>query len=364
MILFVSIGALMALLTLAWLTRPLWRRPAGATAEVAPRWGSTTLAALSGFVAIVVLAGYALVGAPLALDPATRVARDANAITGQQIEAMVAKLDARLKQQPDDLEGWTMLGRSYAVLGKHDQASAAFKQALTLKPDDPALLADYADTLAASRGGSLEGEPSQLLAKALQGDPNNQKALSLAGFAAFNRKDYPLALRHWQKLVQVAPDGELTRMIEGGIDEARRRMSAEAGTPPARAAAPQATASSPGPRATPTITGLVKLAPSLAGKAAPDDTVFVYARAAQGPRVPLAILRKQVKDLPLTFALDDSMAMSPAAKLSGAAEVIVSARISKSGQAMPQPGDLLGQSGTVMPGASGLVIEIGQVVGQ
>jgi len=109
---------------------------------------------------------------------------------------------------------------------------------------------------------------------------------------------------------------------------------------------------------------VVKLAPSLATKAAPEDTVFIYARAAQGSRVPLAILRKQVKDLPLKFALDDSMAMSPAAKLSGAPEVIVSARISKSGQAMPQTGDLQGQSGTVAPGASGLIIEISQVVGQ
>jgi len=117
-------------------------------------------------------------------------------------------------------------------------------------------------------------------------------------------------------------------------------------------------------RGAPSVSGVVRLAPSPAAKAAPEDTVFVYARAAQGARVPLAILRKQVKDLPLKFALDDSMAMSPAAKLSGAQEVIVSARVSKSGQAMPQPGDLQGHSGTVVPGASGLVIEISQVVGQ
>ncbi|HEY6512949.1 MAG TPA: tetratricopeptide repeat protein, partial [Burkholderiaceae bacterium] len=311
---------------------------------------------------------------PIALDPAARTAgNDSSRITAAQIEAMVEKLATRLKEQPNDVEGWTMLGRSYAVLGRHEPASAAFKQALALKPDDPALLTDYADTLAASSGGNLEGEPSRLLARALQVDPNNQKALSLAGYAAFNRKDYPLALRHWEKLAQLAPDSEFTRLIAGGIDEARRRMAggeptaaaASASARPAATAPPAqaAAAQTPG-GAAPAVSGVVKLAPSLRAKTAPDDTVFIYARAAQGARVPLAILRKQVKDLPMNFALDDSMAMSPAAKLSGAAEVIVSARISKSGQAMPQPGDLQGQSGTVTPGASGLVIEINQVVGQ
>jgi len=369
---FVLIAALMALLTLGLLTRPLWRRRVNgdsADAPAAAKLPSTTIAALTGFVSVVVLAGYAWIGAPLALDPTTHTAgTDAPRVTAAQIDAMVEKLAARLKEQPDDVQGWTMLGRSYAVLGRHDQASAAFKQALTLRPDDPALLTDYADTLAASSGGNLEGEPSRLLARALKADPNNQKALSLAGFAAFNRKDYPLALQHWQKLAQLAPDSEFTRLIEGGIDEARRRMAdagpAASGARSGAAAPPAQAADAQGPRSTAaSISGVVKLAPSLAAKTAPEDTVFVYARAAQGSRVPLAILRKQVKDLPLKFALDDTMAMSPAAKLSGAAEVIVSARISKSGQAMPQPGDLQGQSGTVVPGASGLVIEIGQVVG-
>ena len=372
MTLFVLIAALMALLTLGLLTRPLWRRSVDTEGAAAPRLPSTMIAGLTGFVAVVVLAGYALIGAPLAIDPMVRSARDDAArqqVTAAQIDAMVEKLSARLKEQPNDLEGWLMLGRSYAVLNRHEQASAAFKQALALKPDDPALLADYADNLAASNGGNLEGEPMRLLNRALQIDPNNQKALALAGFAAFNRKDYALALRHWEKLAQIAPDSEFTRMIQGGIDETRRRM-ADAGPAASGARAAAVAPRVPAQRAqavpsgSPTISGVVKLAPSLATKAAPEDTVFIYARAAQGSRVPLAILRKQVKDLPLKFALDDSMAMSPAAKLSGAAEVIVSARISKSGQAMPQTGDLQGQSGTVAPGASGLIIEISQVVGQ
>lgn len=357
---FLLIAAAMAVVALVLLTRPLWRAPAADAAE-APARSPTMVAALTGFVAVIAIVGYALVGAPAALDPSSRVARDDSAAAAQ-IDAMVQRLATRLKDKPDDVDGWAMLGRSYAVLGRHGEANAAFKRALALKPDDPALLADLADTMAAASGGNLEGEPSALLARALQRDPGNQKALSLAGFAAFNRHDYTTALRHWEKLAQIAPDGDFTRLIAGGIDEARRRLAAAGGASTAAsttAGAPRA-ANPAGPGNS--VSGIVQLAPALAGKAAPDDTVFVFARAAQGSRAPLAILRKQVKDLPLQFALDDSMAMSPAAKLSGAGEVIVSARISKSGQAMPQPGDLQGHSGTVVPGASGLVVEISEIV--
>jgi cytochrome c-type biogenesis protein CcmH len=100
----------------------------------------------------------------------------------------------------------------------------------------------------------------------------------------------------------------------------------------------------------------------MAKQAKPEDTVFVFARPAEGARMPLAILRKQVKDLPLQFTLDDSMAMSPANALSGASKVVVGARVSKSGNAMPQPGDLSGQSAPVSVGASGLQIEIREAV--
>jgi cytochrome c-type biogenesis protein CcmH len=227
-----------------------------------------------------------------------------------------------------------------------------------LKPDDANLLTDYADALAVVNGRNLEGEPSQLIARALKMDPNNLKALSLAGTAAYLRKDFAGALRHWDKLAQLAPDSDFVRQIQRGIDEARRQAGTPA--PAAQAQAPGAAASA---GATASVSGTVTLAKALAGKAAPDDTVFVFARAAAGSRVPLAILRKQVKDLPLKFTLDDSMAMSPAAKLSGSPQVIVGARISKSGGALAQPGDLQGLSAPVSLGTGGLIIEISQVVG-
>jgi cytochrome c-type biogenesis protein CcmH len=324
------------------------------------------LPALSLFVLALVVVGYATLGTPQALDPAVRAARGdgggaGHSITAEQIEAMVDKLAARLKENPGDVEGWAMLGRSYAVLGQHPQAMAAFKQAAALKPDDAVLLADYADSMAMVNGRNLEGEPSRLIARALEVDPNNLKALSLAGTAAFMRKDYAIALRHWERMQQAAPDSDFARQIQGGIEEARRLAATAGQTVPAPAAPRADTAQAAGAA---TISGVVRLAAGVRSKAAPEDTLFVYARPAQGPRMPLAILRKQVKDLPLRFTLDDSMAMSPAARLSSAQQVVVNARISKTGTATPQPGDLLGESEPVSPGASGVTIEIGQIVGQ
>ncbi|MBE7418999.1 MAG: c-type cytochrome biogenesis protein CcmI [Ideonella sp.] len=425
---FVLLAFAMAALALALLTRPLWRRaPADVVAadadvqqqlrqiatlqrsgtltdaqavearrrleqrRAAPVTASThtgaarptaLIASLTGFVFLVAAAGYLLLGTPRALDAAARTPRAAAAdgeITLQQIEAMTEQLAARLKEQPNDALGWAMLGRSYAVLGKHAQALPAFKQALTLKPDDASVLADYADAMAVANGRNLEGEPSRLLARALELDPKNLKALSLAGTAAFLRKDYDGALRYWDQLAKLSPDSEFTQQIQRGIDQARQLAAAggaaaggaAAGTT-TRGAAPSGNAGPAGGTAAPagngaaaaqaTLSGTVSLAPALAAQAAPGDTLFVYARAAQGPRMPLAILRKQVKDLPLSFTLDDSMAMSPAAKLSSAPQVVVSARVSKSGQATPQPGDLEGESAPVAPGSRGLKIEIGRVV--
>ncbi len=427
MIPFLSIGALLSLLALALLTRPFWWRARGGTAPTqdatvgalrrqieqlsslhasgaladvpyrearevlekrlvdgvvnapttaapAAAAGKGLPAALAVFVLLIAGAGYAWLGTPQGLSAEARMAQapvgeGSHSVTSEQIEAMLEALAARLKDKPDDPDGWAMLGRSYAVLGRHAESVGPFKQALSLRPNDAVLVADYADALAATNGRSLEGEPSRLIEQALKLDPNNLKALSLAGTAAFNREDFAGAIRHWEKLAQLAPGGDMVQQVQGGIDEARRRMGGGAAPAQATAAAPVNPAAAP-PAPTlgaaagaDSVSGTVTLAPSLAGKAAPTDTLFVFARAAEGPRMPLAILRKQVKDLPLSFKLDDSMAMSPTAKLSSVARVIVGARISKGGGALPQPGDLQGFSAAVAGGATGLAIEIGETVG-
>jgi cytochrome c-type biogenesis protein CcmH len=254
-----------------------------------------------------------------------------------------------------------MLARSYSVLGRHADALKAYEKASNLRKDDPTLLADYADSLAVNNNSNLEGEPMKLVDRALHLDPKSLKALYLAGTYAFNKKDYTSAITFWEKLVQVGPPGNVfANQVEPAIVEARNL----AGLPPAAKpldAAPKAGAA-PAAAANATVSGTVTLSAALAKQAQPEDTVFVFARAAEGSRMPLAIMRKQVKDLPITFTLNDSMAMSPATALSTASKVIVGARVSKSGNAMPQPGDLSGQSAPVSVGASGLTIDIKEAV--
>jgi cytochrome c-type biogenesis protein CcmH len=254
------------------------------------------------------------------------------------VAPMVERLAERLRANPEDAAGWAMLGRSYQATGRFAEATAAFAEAAKrTAPDDAQLLADYADALAMKQGRSLAGEPEKLVARALAADPDNLKALALAGTIAFERKDYAGALRHWERMARNAPPGsDAARMAEANVAQAR---SLAGGGAPA-AAAPAAA-----------LRGVVRLSPQLAGKVAPTDTVFIYARAAEGSRMPLAILRKEARELPVTFALDDSMAMNPQARLSSVQRVIVAARVSKSGQAAPRPGDLEGQSNSVAPTA-------------
>ena len=185
----------------------------------------------------------------------------------------------------------------------------------------------------------------------------------MAGTVAFDKKDYKEAVRFWEQLVQAEPaDSVYAQQIQGSIAEARQLagMPASAiGTVDAASAQRRTQAAT---ETVARISGTVSLAPALKDRVASDDTVFVFARAADGPRMPLAILRKRVKDLPLQFTLDDSMAMSADAKLSSAARVIVGARISKSGNAMPQKGDLQAIAPATAVGSTGLRLQIDQEV--
>ena len=354
---FIALGGFVVLLSVVLMTRPLWRRHEDGSS-------SRGLAAgLVVFVASVTAAGYAWLGNPQALDPAVRTAAapaDAASaptpITPAQVESMVQLLETRVTERPDDADGWAMLGRARALLERHTQAAPAFKRAMELRPDDANLIADYADALAMASGGTLDGEPARLIERALKIDPDNLKALSLAGTVAFNGGNYPRAIVLWERMAGLAGSGGGAQQIQAGIDEARRRLGAG---PPSTAAAPAVAVAQAA-----SLRGTVTLDPTLAASARADDTLFVYARAAEGSRMPLAILRKQVRDLPLEFVLDDSSAMSPAARLSSASSVIVSARISRAGDAMPQTGDLQGASSAVAPGASGLKIVIREVVGR
>jgi len=336
------------------------------------------VALLSVFVVALAGIGYWKTGSPLLLREPAPVADVAAApaepgASGpsavQQIEGMVAKLAERLKSNPDDAQGWTMLGRSYTVLGRFDQAIPAYARAAELEPNNPGLLADYADAVAATKQTANNPQSIALIERALKADPKHFKALALAGSAAFDAGDYALAISHWQKIaVQLPPDSELGPRVQAMIGDARAKLGGNGAAPAASSAAqvaetrPPATATSPA--AGTSVSGTVTLDPALAAQASPGDSVFVFARAATGSRMPLAVQRAQVKDLPLSFKLDDSMAMAPGMTLSSASQLTVGARISKSGTAIAQPGDLSGEITGIAPGANNVAIRIGTVVGK
>ncbi|HKE38997.1 MAG TPA: c-type cytochrome biogenesis protein CcmI [Casimicrobiaceae bacterium] len=285
-------------------------------------------------------------------------------VSEQQVLAMVDGLAQKLKQRPDDAEGWVLLARSYQALGRFSQSADAYAHAEALVHDDPNLLADYADVLAMTQGKRLVGKPQALVERALAIDSNHRKALALAGTAALQAQDFAASLGYWRRLAaQVPPDSDEARQVAAVIAEvetAQREGKAplQPVDKPAQQTAQRA-AASPTSGA---ISGRVDLAPALASKVALNDTVFIFARAPEGSRMPLAVLRVPAKELPKSFALDDSMGMAPGVKLSNAPAVVVEARISKTGGATPQPGDLYGRSATIKPGAAGVNIIIDQVV--
>jgi len=307
--------------------------------------------ALGLAVPICALAVYVAVGNPRALLPQSAEGANAHGVSAQQFEAMVSRLAARLKENPEDPEGWMMLGRSYAVLGRFGEASEAYAKAAARTPGDAQLLADYADALAMAQGRTLQGDPEKILLRALAVDPNNVKALLLAGTAAFNRNDGASAVRHWERVLGLLPaESDMVQRVQASIAQAR-----SLGRSPGAKTQIAKPAQAPGGGR---VSGVVTVAPELAGKVAPGDTVFIFARAAEGPRMPLAILRRRGSDLPVQFSLDDSMAMAPQMKLSAFPRVVIGARVSKSANASPQPGDLQGSSAPISVGARSVSVVI------
>ena len=275
----------------------------------------------------------------------------------QKIEEMVAKLADRLKQHPQDAEGWTMLGRSYMVLRRFPDANQAFAHASSLLPNDAQILAEYSESEMMLDPTRLSEKAAELNRRALKIDPNNPKALTLGGAIAFAQKDFARVADLWGRLLAQLPEGsEDAKAVEEGIANARQ-AARESGHPlPEPKNAPKPAASGA------TVSGTVQISPEIAAKASPDDTLFIYAQAVNGPKMPLAILKITAKELPLKFSLDDSLAPAPMFKLSDAQEVVVGARISKSGDAMPRSGDMEGRSDPVRVGEKNIHITIDKVI--
>ena len=309
------------------------------------------IAGVSILVPALAIGLYFWLGTPEGINPPPpeSVAEQGHQTTPAQIEAMMEQLTQRLQTQPDDVQGWVMLARSYAALRRFAESSTAYARAAALLPENAHLLADYADVLAMSKQ-TLQGEPEKIIKRALRADPANLKALSLMGSAAFERADYRAAVNWWQKILKlVPPDSPPAKSISASIDEARKL----GGMPAA------STSVAPAPPGVAKVSGTVRLDPAFASMVADTDTVFIFARAASGGRSPpVAAMRKMVRDLPLTFTLDDSMAMMPSLNLSSTPSVVIGARISRTGNVMPSPGDLQGFSQAVKVGARNVTITI------
>jgi cytochrome c-type biogenesis protein CcmH len=293
---------------------------------------------------------YMWLGEPEALNPLALKSNDK--VDQQELSKMADNLAKKLEEKPDNLQGWVMLGRTYRTLEKFEASLKAYDRALKLTADDD-LRIERVEVLAMQRQGNFEGEPWDIILDILQKDPQHYAALLMAGSASYAHEKYADALSYWQKarkpLASDNPDVP-------GLDEAIASVQQKLGITP-KAVAAQTAKPTPSNAAL-SVSGRVTLSANLKGKTQPSDAVFIYATPANGERMPLAIFKTTVANLPLSFTLDDSTAMSPERKLSGAGEVFVKVRVSKSGNAMPQSGDLLGSIGPVKVGAQGLQVEI------
>ncbi|CAD5372295.1 Cytochrome c heme lyase subunit CcmH [Rubrivivax sp. A210] len=306
------------------------------------------------------VAAYLLLGNPAAVEPRVAPAVNAGQQAGaEEMQQRIAALLQRLQAEPKNVDGWLTLGRSYTALGRFADAAAAFRRANELTPGNPTLLADLADLTAMTQGRRLTGEPARLIQQALDADPRHPKALALAGSVAFEARDYAAARGYWERAMAVLPpQSDMARAMRANAAEAARLAgSGETAAAPAAGTAEPSVAPTAAAAAT-AVSGQVTLSPELAARLPAGATLFVFARAAQGPRMPLAILRRPADGRPFEFNLDDTMAMQPQLKISAFPEVVIGARISASGNATPQAGDLVGQSAPVKPGSRSVQVRI------
>jgi cytochrome c-type biogenesis protein CcmH len=321
---------------------------AEATAAAVPPASRKLPIALALALPVAAIAGYLALGTPAAIDaPAQQHVSQAD------IDKMVTDLAARLEKEPGNSQGWLMLARSYRAMGRLPEALRAFEKAGNLVETDADLLLAYADTLASSVGG-FDAKSSALIDKALQIDPAHPQGLWMRGTVHYDAKRYDKALADWEKLLSLLPPGsEDAQVIGANVAEVRTLLG--------KPAAPAEKVGSGKTAAAANIKGQVTLSAELSGKVGKGDLLMVVARPADGSRMPVAVLRVPAGKFPLDFTLDDSVAMSPDRPLSRFAEVIIEPRVSKSGQAIPQSGDLFGPAQTVKLGARGIVLKLDQV---
>jgi cytochrome c-type biogenesis protein CcmH len=255
-------------------------------------------------------------------------------LSREGVDKMVAEFAAKMEKDPSNFKGWAMLARAYERAGSFIDT-------------DPQLLSEYADVLATNANGNFAGKPLMLINQALKLDPNNLMALWLSGTASYTSGNYKAAVQTWEKLVnQIPPGTDEARSLEGSIAEARIK----AGLPSV----------SPSVVSGQSISGKIELSSDLKSRIKSGDIVMVIARK-PGERMPVAVLKTTITDFPMSFSLNDSLAMNPSVPLSQLAEASIEVRISKTGMAKPEAGDLISNPQIVKVGANNVRLLIDQV---
>jgi cytochrome c-type biogenesis protein CcmH len=268
-----------------------------------------------------------------------------------QLQKLMDVLKAKLKQQPQDIQKWFLLGNSYAAMGQYEQAAQVYREAMNYidktAPEYAQAKGSYAQMLFQAAGEKVTPAALQAMQEALAIDPLEPSALILAGINAYTLGDVPQAIAYWEKSKTKADENVITGFVDPVLAQARAQLAQMP------AAAPQKQASV----GTAKITIQLAIAPELKAKVSPEQTVFVFARPVGG-RMPLAAQKLQVKDLPTTIVLDDSKSPMPTANLSSVAEVDVTARVSLSGQPQASKGDLFVTREKVQVNNDGKVLEM------
>lgn len=317
---------------------------AGTEERAAPR-ASRGLAATIGIgVPLLALLLYWQLGAPDFIAAPAAPAHEAGTVTDMDMDALMRQLAERLQREPGDVRGWMLLGRSYVMQERYDEAVDIYEQALQRAGEHPDLLTDYAEMLAVQQG-SMRGKARELVERALRLDPDAQGALWLAGVAAFEDEDYTAALSHWQSLQRLVPaQGDSAALLRDNINEVRARLGQ-----------PQSLV-----EAAPMLRLRITVDPALAARAQPDQVLFIMARAPEGG-MPIAALRRQARDLPLSIVLDDGAVLTAGRSLGDFERIEVVARISRSGNAAAASGDLEGSVLVDPRQAEPVEIRIGRV---
>ncbi|MGH8146674.1 MAG: tetratricopeptide repeat protein [Rhodanobacteraceae bacterium] len=330
---FLIIAAVMVVVALACVLVPMLRSARREGQPRAPFWLALALALATP---PMVLGLYLALGTPQALQPPP-------ADTPAELTKATQQLQATLAKQPGDAQGWALLAQAYSALNQPQQAKDALQHLLKLKPDDPDAMVALVEASAATNSNHMiDGASRKLLQHALTLNPTHQRALWLLGISDFQRKQYADAAKQWNTLLPLLPkDSKVAATVKQELAEAQQRAGgSQSSLLVAADPAPAATSVHPAAAGPVALTVTVKLDPKLKEQVKPADTLFVYARAVDGPPMPLAVARLKASALPAKVTLTDAMAMTPQLELSGYAKVQVIARISKTGNAMPQPGDL------------------------